>query len=61
MIFLQIVLVLGGLFILGVGLWAIYYRSGPVQKLGALCAPVGLLMALIGVLLVCVPDFFSSP
>ncbi len=58
MLFVHILMVIGGLFMLGVGFGAIHYRSGTMQKLGAICAPLGLLIALIGVLLLCVPDFF---
>ncbi|MBN2467473.1 MAG: hypothetical protein JXD19_04920 [Deltaproteobacteria bacterium] len=50
---------LGGLVILGYGLWAIHYRTGPLVTIGGLLAPFGLLLALLGALLLCVPGFFS--
>ena len=54
-----LVMVVAGLCLVAAGLRAIHYRSGAAQKWGALLAPVGLLVALLGALLLCVPGFFS--
>jgi len=58
MTIVHITMVVGGLLFIGVGLWAAHYRTGFMEKLGAVLAPLGLLITLLGVLLLCVPDFF---
>ena len=39
--------------------WAIYNRSRPADVLFAVLAPVAALVALVGLILVFVPDFFG--
>ena len=56
----HLTMVIGGLFLIAIGLWAVHYRTGFMEKLGAVLAPVGLMITLLGVLLLCVPDFFFS-
>lgn len=58
MMFVYIMMVIGGLLFMGIALWATHYRTGLMEKLGAVLAPLGLLITLLGVLLLCVPDFF---
>ena len=47
-----------GLALIGWGFWASDKMKSPWNVIGALCAPVGLVIALLGVLLFCVPNFF---
>lgn len=60
MLVLYIVMILAGLFSTGWGIWASHRCSGKKSLLGAILAPLGLVIALLGVLLVCVPNFFSG-
>ena len=60
MVFIYLTMVVGGIGMIGFGLWAVHYRSGFMEKIGALIVPLGLILTLLGVLLLCVPDFFSS-
>jgi uncharacterized membrane protein len=41
------------------GVWASFKAQKPVNIVGSILAPIGLLAAIIGTLLLCVPDFFS--
>ena len=59
MVYFHFLMIVAGLIMVAAGLSAIHFRSGTLQKIGALCAPIGLVIALLGVLLVCVPGFFS--
>lgn len=52
-------MVIAGLVSIVFGLWALHYRSGWMKKMGAVIAPLGLIVTLVGVLLLCVPGFFS--
>ena len=56
----HIFMVILGLIIIGFGLWAIHYRSGIMEKIGGLLAPLGLIIALLGALLLAVPGFFAD-
>jgi len=56
--FVHLIMVIGGLFFIGIGLWTTHYRTGFVEKIGAVLAPLGLLITILGILLLCVPDFF---
>ena len=58
MVITNILMIAGGLLMVAVGFGAVHCRSGVQQKLGALCLPLGLLLALSGILLLCVPGFF---
>ena len=49
-----------GLIGLVIGVWSSFEARKPYNYLGSVLAPVGLVAALIGVLLLCVPHFFSS-
>lgn len=49
-----------GIFALGWGLWASYNLKKPYDTIAAAFAPIGLVLALTGVLLICVPGFFSG-
>jgi len=52
--------VLMGLFLTALGFVLPDRVRPPLEGVSALLAPLGLAAALIGVLLVCVPDFFSK-
>ena len=58
MLFVHLIMVVGGLLFIGIGLWAAHYRTGFIEKLGGVLAPLGLLITILGILLLCVPDFF---
>jgi len=58
MAFVHWIMVVGGLLLVGTGLWAAHFRTGFMEKLGAVLAPLGLLITLMGILLLCLPDFF---
>ena len=53
-------MIIGGILAIGWGLWATYNLKNPYDILGAACAPIGLVLALLGTLLICVPNFFSG-
>ena len=58
MIYIHLFMVIGGIVLIATGLWAVHCREGFLEKLGAFLAPIGLIIAILGVLLLCVPDFF---
>jgi hypothetical protein len=58
MVLLYSIMVMSGIVMIAFGLWSIHYRTGRMEKIGAILAPLGLIIALLGVLLLCVPDFF---
>lgn len=60
MIILKIIAILCGILLLFWGVWASFEGKKPYDKIGAVVAPIGLIMSLIGVLLLCVPGFFSN-
>ncbi|KAF0123201.1 MAG: hypothetical protein FD151_420 [bacterium] len=60
MLVIHISMVVVGLLMIGWGFWAAYYARRPFNIIGAVFTPVGLIVALLGVLLICVPGFFSS-
>ena len=49
-----------GLIILVAGFWGTFNSRRPWNTISALFLPVGLITALTGVLLLCVPDFFKG-
>ena len=53
-------MIISGIATAGWGLWAAYNLKKPYDVMAALCAPAGLVLALLGTLLVCVPGFFSG-
>lgn len=48
-----------GLLLIMLGLWGGHTFPKPYDTLCALCAPIGLLATLTGVILLFIPDFFS--
>ena len=60
MIFLHILMLAAGLILLPVGFYANYEAGKPWNILGGFCALIGLCLAILGTLLLCVPGFFSS-
>jgi len=48
-----------GIVVLFWGFWASYKTGKPWNIIGAICTPIALITAIIGVLLLCVPDFFN--
>jgi len=58
MLFVHVLMVVGGVLFIGIGLWTAHYRTGFAEKIGAVLAPLGLLIAVLGILLLCLPDFF---
>jgi hypothetical protein len=53
-------MIIGGILAISWGLWATFNLKKPYDIFGAACAPIGLVLALLGVLLICVPNFFSG-
>ncbi|MFH2013089.1 MAG: hypothetical protein ABIJ37_10370 [Pseudomonadota bacterium] len=60
MFIIYISMVIIGILMIGLGFWAAYNARRPFNTIGAVFTPVGLIVALLGVLLICVPGFFSS-
>jgi hypothetical protein len=58
--FLHVLMVIGGLFVIGWGFWAAHNAKKPLDIIGSFAILIGLAAALLGTLLVCVPGFFSS-
>ncbi len=58
--FLNALLVIGGLFVIGWGFWAAHNAKKPLDLIGSFSILLGLAAAIIGTLLLCVPGFFSS-
>ena len=56
---LHLGMVIIGLIIVSFGFWAIHYRTGFLEKLGGIIAPLGVLITILGGLLLAVPGFFS--
>ena len=56
----HVITILAGLGILATGFYASFEARKPYDLIGAVAAPVGLLVALVGTLLLCVPDFFTG-
>ena len=57
---IHIFMVISGIVLVGLGLWSSHRLSKPLNHLGALLSPIGLVMALTGLLLSFVPKFFSG-
>ena len=57
---LHLVMIIVGLIMVGFAFWAIHYRSRFLKNLGGFFAPLGLLIAILGALLLAVPNFFLS-
>ena len=57
---LHLGMVIIGLIMVSFAFWAIHYRTGFLEKLGGIFAPLGVLVMILGALLLAVPGFFSS-
>lgn len=57
---LHILMIAAGLGIIVGGFWGTFYAKKPWNSIAALSLPIGLITALLGVLLVCVPNFFKG-
>jgi vacuolar-type H+-ATPase subunit I/STV1 len=55
----HVITILIGLATLATGFWASFEAKRPWDIVGAVAAPVGLVIALLGTLLLCVPTFFN--
>ena len=51
--------IVGGILLIGIGMWKSFRGKPPMNTLGALMAIFGLAVALTAVLLTVVPDFFN--
>ena len=60
MILLHILMLAAGLILLPVGFYANYEAKSPWNIVGGLGALIGLCLAILGTLLLCVPNFFSG-
>jgi len=60
MILVYIFGVIFGVFLLFWGFWALHKKGFPLDVIGGLCSILGLVMALLSVLLICVPHFFKG-
>jgi hypothetical protein len=58
--FLHVLMVIVGLFVIGWGFWAAHNAKKPLDVIGSFSILIGLAAAILGTLLVCVPGFFSS-
>ncbi len=58
--FLHALMVISGLFVIGWGFWAAHNAKKPLDIIGSFSILIGLAVAILGTLLVCVPGFFSS-
>jgi len=56
----NVLLVVCGSFLIGYGIWSAFTKKSSMDTVGAFLALVGLVAALVGVLLICVPRFFIS-
>jgi hypothetical membrane protein len=54
----NILLIVCGIFLIGSGIWCAFMKKHPIDAIGAFFALAGLVSALIGTLLTCVPNFF---
>jgi hypothetical protein len=54
-------MVIIGLIMVGFAFWAIHYRTGFLEKLGGIIAPLGVLITIFGGAPPCSAWFFSSP
>lgn len=58
-IVIKLLSILIGISLLFWGVWEAFEGKNKRQIIGAIAAPIGLIMALLGVLLLCVPKFFQ--
>lgn len=57
---IHIAMIIIGISILVLGFWGTFNTKSPWSSIFALSLPFGLITALMGVLLVCVPNFFKG-
>lgn len=57
---LYAIMIVAGVVAMGAGFWASYYAKKPWDIVGAVTLPLSLIVALLGILLTCVPDFFKG-
>jgi len=57
---LYAIMIVAGVAGIGFGFWASYYTKKPWDIVGAISLPISLIVALLGVLLTCVPNFFKG-
>ena len=60
MMVLYVLMIIAGIPLVGWGFWASYNARKPWDIAGAILIPAGLIIALLGVLLTAVPDFFKG-
>lgn len=54
------ILIVCGIFLIGYGIWSAFTKKPSMDTVGAFLALMGLAAALVGVLMICVPRFFTS-
>lgn len=57
---LYIAMIVCGLAMIVAGFWGTYNTKSPWNIIASVFLPIGLITALMGVLLVCVPNFFKG-
>lgn len=57
---IHILMIAAGLLILAAGFWGTFNAKRPWNTIASLFLPIGLVTALIGILLLCVPNFFKG-
>lgn len=57
---IHILMIAAGLIILVGGFWGTFNAKRPWNTIASLFLPIGLVTALIGVLLLCIPNFFKG-
>ncbi|MDH3975996.1 MAG: hypothetical protein OEV42_17110 [Deltaproteobacteria bacterium] len=60
MLYVYVLMIITGVIALAIGFWASYYAKKPWDIVGAVSLPFSLVFALLGILLVCVPNFFKG-
>jgi len=57
---IYVIMIIAGVAALAFGFWASYNAKKPWDIVGAVSLPLSLIIALLGILLTCVPDFFKG-
>jgi hypothetical protein len=57
--FFSAVSIICGILLIALGTWSAFSNDSPTGTIGAFLACVGTVAALVGVLLLCVPGFFT--
>lgn len=58
--FVHILMIAAGLGMIAAGFWGSFYAKKPWNYIASLSLPIGLVTSLLGVLLLCVPNFFKG-